>query len=499
MEANPILPILPDWLSKRAADHPNVVAIEAPDGAFTYSELLQVARRLAGVLRESGVQPGEPVALLCRRGLWFTVGLHGVMQADAIAVPLNLRLTPSELAWQLRDAGARVVIHDEDSASLTHAVERELGFHVTAVALPQAVVDGTAGSQAGRAHIALEQPLAIMYTSGTTGHPKGAVITHGNQWWSAMNSALLFGVHRGDRWLAPMPLFHMGGLSVLMRSLIYGTTAVVHNGFDAAAVNAALDRGSIHLLSVVPVMLQRMLADRQRPYPASLRAVLLGGSAATRALLERCQALRVPVSQSYGLTEANSQVTTLRAEDGLRKLGSSGKPLTVTEVAVWVEGRPVEANQVGEIVLRGPTVIPGYWNRPEATAAAFRDGWFQTGDIGYLDEEGYLYVLDRRTDLIVSGGENVYPAEIESVLSTHPAVLDVGVTGQPHPEWGHVPVAFVHAAGEDIHLAEALERHCRERLAGYKVPKAFYFVDALPRNASGKLMRRKLREWLDSK
>jgi O-succinylbenzoic acid--CoA ligase len=243
------------------------------------------------------------------------------------------------------------------------------------------------------------------------------------------------------------------------------------------------------------------LEGRTRGFPATLRCVLLGGSAAPKALLQRCQDLGIPVAQTYGLTEANSQVTTLRPEDGLRKLGSSGKPLPLTEVRVITEaGEPAEPFQPGEILVRGPTVISKYLNNEAASSDSFQDGWFRTGDIGYLDDEGYLFVLDRRTDLIVSGGENVYPREIENVLSTHPLVVDVGVAGREDATWGQVPVAFVQVREPDRPgVEEDLRQYCRERLAGYKVPKEFIFVDALPRNASGKLLRRNLREWLNTR
>ncbi len=487
-------PVLPDWLHRRAADVPNNVALESPDQRLTYAELLQAATGLASKLRDVGLVPGDTVALLCKKGLVFAVGLHGVMQARAVAVPLNVRLTTAELSWQLRDAGVKAIAHDNFFADVAHRLQEELGARVVALNLESVQADGRTHTE--RLHIDLGETLAIMYTSGTTGHPKGAIITYGNQWWSAINSALLLGLQKGDRWLAPMPLFHMGGLSVLMRSLIYGTTAVIHDKFHPDVVNRTIDEQHINLVSVVPVMLQRMLEGRTRPYPEQLRCVLLGGSAAPKALLEQCQALQVPVAQSYGLTEANSQVTTLRPEEGLRKLGSSGKPLPATEVAIWVDGKPVGAHVPGEIVVRGPTIVPGYFHRPDATAAAMENGWFKTGDIGYIDEEGYLYVLDRRNDLIVSGGENVYPAEVESVLSTHPGVIEAGVTGREDATWGQVPVAFIKAVSPGPDLSAELEEHCRKYLAGYKVPKAFFFVDDLPRNASGKLMRRKLREWL---
>jgi O-succinylbenzoic acid--CoA ligase len=224
--------------------------------------------------------------------------------------------------------------------------------------------------------------------------------------------------------------------------------------------------------------------------------MLLGGGPAPRPLLERCARLGVPVSQTYGLTETASQVATLPPQDALRKLGSAGLPLLPTEVRIERDDMPAGPGEVGEIVVRGPSVTPGYLDRPDATARAWRGGWFHTGDLGRLDEEGYLYVLDRRDDLIVSGGENVYPAEVEAVLLAHPAVADAGVVGVPHAEWGQVPVAVVQRRAGTAVTPEELIAHCAARLAKYKVPAAIHWQDALPRNAAGKLLRRVLRDGL---
>jgi O-succinylbenzoic acid--CoA ligase len=289
-------------------------------------------------------------------------------------------------------------------------------------------------------------------------------------------------------------LFHVGGLSILLRSVIYGTTAAVHPGFDAAHVNAALDEDGVTVVSVVANMLQRMLDERgDRPYPASLRCVLLGGGPAPEALLRRCAAIGVPVVQTYGLTETASQIATLAPDDALRKLGSAGKPLSGAELRIVDEsGAECGPGDAGEIVVRGPSITPGYLNRPAETAAAIRDGWLHTGDLGHLDDEGYLYVLDRRDDLIVSGGENVYPAEIEAALQSHPDVVEAGVYGAEDARWGRAPVAVVVLREGAARDAGALLAYCRERLAAYKTPRRIEFAESLPRNAAGKLLRNRL-------
>jgi O-succinylbenzoic acid--CoA ligase len=502
------------WLPWRAAATPDRLALVASDGSrLTYAELNARADDVARRLATLGVHGGDRVGVLLPNGAPFAEVAHACMRLGAILLPLNLRLTPGELAWQVRDAGARVVLHDastEAKAGALCAIATEVAA-VRIDVLPTAdfaranLIRGdldTAGIASAvdaplRDRADPDEPLAIVYTSGTTGAPKGAVLTYSNFWWSAMGSALNLGIQDEDRWLAPLPLFHVGGLSVLTRSAIYGTAAVLHDGFDAERVSAALDNEGITLVSLVPTMLHRLLEVRgDRPSPASLRCVLLGGGPAPRALLERCAALGVPVSQTYGLTECCSQVATLAPREALRKLGSAGRALYPNELRVVDDaGDDPLPGEGGEIIVRGPIVTAGYWNRPDATERAFADGWFRTGDFGTLDEEGYLHVLDRRDDLIVTGGENVYPAEVEGVLLAHPCVAEAAVIGESDAEWGQRVVAVVRLAeGVDPSVADQLQEHCRSSLAAYKVPREVRVSEVpLPRTASGKLRRGELR------
>jgi O-succinylbenzoic acid--CoA ligase len=514
---------MPDWLAARAGLSPARLALAAGGEQLTFRELDRrsrgVARRLAGL----GIQAGERVALLLRSGVATVELVHGTGRIGAVLVPLNVRLAPAELAWQVADVRARLLLYDEVNRAAAeeaaHALtaphppipspfEGEGEYEVSP--LPHT---GRGGRGEGsflalsveqfaalpevdvplRERIDLAAVHTIVYTSGTTGRPKGAMLTYGNHWWSAVGSALNLGLRDDDCWLAPLPLFHVGGLSILMRSVIYGIPALVHDGFDPAAVNRAIDEDGVTIVSVVSSMLRRMLDARDdRPYPPALRHVLLGGGPAPLLLLEESRRRGVPVVQTYGLTETASQAATLPPEDALRKPGSAGKPLLPTELRIERDGRPVPPGEAGEIVVRGPTVTPGYADRSEETARALRDGWLHTGDIGRLDDDGYLYVLDRRSDLIISGGENVYPAEIEAVLAAHPAVAEAGVAGQDDARWGRVPVAFVTLRPGAPATPEELIAFCRERLARYKVPAHVHVVDALPRNAAGKLLRHTL-------
>lgn len=488
---------LPDWLAHRAATTPGRRALEASGRAWDFAGLDRDVTALAHWLAERGVQAGDRVATLLHNGAAPALLVHAVLRLGATLVPLNLRLRDVELAWQLHDARPTLLVAEERTLPLARAAA-DGANGTTLVSMEEAETARDAGAPLRLVHPA-GHPLAIIYTSGTTGTPKGAMLTVANFWWSAVGSALNLGTHADDRWLAPLPLFHVGGLSVLLRSAIYGITAVVHDGFDPEAVNAAIDDERITIVSVVAVMLQRMLDARgDRPWPATLRCMLLGGGPAPRPLLERCARLGVPVVQTYGLTEATSQVATLAPEDALRRLGAAGRPLYPNEIRIErPDGSTAGAGEPGEILVRGPIVMSGYANRAEESARALAGGWLHTGDVGALDDDGYLYVLDRRDDLIVSGGENVYPAEVEAALLSHAGVVEAAVVGIPDEQWGQRVVAFVrvHDAAHPADLAEELRAHCRARLAGYKTPAEIRFAaEPLPRTASGKLRRGALRE-----
>lgn len=492
---------LPDWLTRRAADLPEAPAVICGTTTWSFAELDRQAQATAARLRTLGIGAGDRVAVLLRNGLPFVTLVHALIKLRAVLVPLNTRLSAPEIAWQLSDVRARLLIHDATNAALAQAATGDLTLcriSVDPEAQTPCLNELEGSAFVAPSQIDLDATHVIMYTSGTTGRPKGVMLTYGNHWWNAIGSALNLGHAPTDRWLAVLPLFHIGGLSILLRSVIYGITALVHERFDPLAANAAIERQGATLVSVVATMLERMLDARgKQPYPPTLRAVLLGGGPAPRPLLERCARLGVPVIQTYGMTETASQAATLAPSDALRKLGSAGRPLLPVELRIEQEGQPAPPGTIGEILVRGPTVTPGYANRPEATAHALRDGWLHTGDLGYLDDDGYLYVVDRRDDLIISGGENVYPAEVEAVLRAHPAVADAAVVGLPDAHWGQrVAAAVVVRPGQQL-SAEELLRFCEARLARYKLPRELRFVAELPRNAAGKVLRHALRDaWL---
>ena len=447
---------VPDWLRQRAQLTPDRTALAFEGARWSFLELDRAVDGACGQLRERGIRLDDLVGIRASNSAGFVIALHALMRLGAIAVPINTRLRPSEIEWQAHDADLKLVLDEADVLGLP-------GCHN--------------GARVDR-EFDLDAWHSIVYTSGTTGRPKGAVLTYGNFWWSAVASALNLGLSSDDLWLACLPLFHVGGLAILLRGVIYGMGVMVHPRFDPVAVNEAIDGQGVSMISVVSTMLDRMLVQRgERPYPPHLRCILLGGGPAPRSLLERAARLGAPVVQTYGLTETASQIATLAPEDALRKLGSAGKPLMGAQLRIAADG---------EISVSGPSVSPGYLHQQP------RHDWLRTGDLGHLDEEGFLYVLDRREDLIISGGENIYPAEVEAALLEHPAVDDAGVIGVPDVEWGRQVVGLVvRRPGFAVTEGELIV-FCRERLASYKVPRRIEFRESLPRNAGGKLLRREL-------
>jgi O-succinylbenzoic acid--CoA ligase len=514
---------LPDWLRRRANVSPDHPAIEFGHEVWSFRELDARADATAQRLRALGIAEGDRVALLAANSAAFAQAVFGAARAGAVLVPLNLRLTRPEIEWQLADCDPAMLVTDREewlgTGARPHPDPLPEGEGIRKLLTGTVEIPSVAGAPSPRRlHVVPLEDVAlaplgelktewsydsdavqcIMYTSGTSGRPKGAMLTYGNFFWSAFGSMTQLGIHEDDRWLACLPLFHVGGMSILFRSVLNGTTCVIHNGFDAARANEAIDKDGVTIASLVSTMLIRMLAERGgRAFPPSLRCVLIGGGPVPRELVDKGLKLGIPIAQTYGLTETASQATTLRLSEATARPGSAGKPLLPVALRILREdGSECVPLEAGEIVVQGPNISPGYWRQPDATAQAMRGGWLHTGDAGYFDSEGYLYVLDRRDDLIVTGGENVYPAEVESVLSTHPAVREAGVYAMPDATWGQtVAAAVIPEPGAEVSV-EALQAYCRERLAGYKVPSRVLFTEDLPRTASGKLLRRELRRSL---
>ena len=480
-----------NWPADRAAVTPHALALVAGREHITYRELDRRVQQVAIHLAAHGVGAGVRLAVLLPNTPDYVCLIHAAARLGAILVPLNTRLAAPELAFQLAKTTPALLVTDA-------------GHRPRVVAAPCPVLDVTAlrapVSPAARvpapAPVTLDSPQAIVFTSGTTGRPKGVVLTFGNHFWSATASAYRLGVLPHDRWLSCLPLYHVGGLAVVFRSCLYGTAMVLHDRFDLDDFDAALDADAITLTSLVPTMFYRLLEHRRTPWPAALRAVLLGGAATSPALVEAGKARGVPMAVTYGLTEAASQVATATPDLVLRKPGSPGAPLMFGRVHIGDgEGNTLAAGEIGEVIVRGPMVMAGYFEEPEATAQTLRDGDLFTGDMGYLDDDGDLWIVQRRSDIIVTGGENVYPAEVEAVLDGLPGVRRSCVVGLPDAEWGQSVAALVEvdASAFDVN---ALRSQARQALAGYKVPRLLVRTDALPQTASGKIERRRVAELL---
>ena len=479
-----------DFLTPRALATPERPALMGGERILTYLDLAGWSAALGQVLAQEGIAAKTRVAALLPREPVAVAAVHALARLEAVLVPLNLRLTPAEMRAQLARSGATHLLATPGTAERARAVA---DGRPVIVLPPEAPPRWPPLAPRPVSLPSPSSPLAMLFTSGTTCRPKAALLSAANFAWSAVASAFRLGVLPEDRWLLTLPLYHVGGLSILFRSALYGTTVVLperEGPFDAAQLDAALRRYRVTLVSLVPTMLYRLLQAVPGGPPEHLRVVLLGGAAAPVELVREAQARGYPVALTYGLTEATSQVATANPGDVQRKPGSVGHPLLYTQVRVVDEaGRALPPGEVGEIVVRGPTVFLGYDGDPEATQAALRDGWLHTGDLGYLDAEGALWVVNRRSDLIVTGGENVYPAEVEAVLRAHPAVAEVCVVGVDDAEWGQRVAAAVVLHPDRRVTPATLESHCRARLAGYKVPRRWRFVAELPRTASGKVHR----------
>lgn len=492
---------IPNWLIKRAYLTPKRTAVFYHGEAITFQQLYEQAMTLANKLASLNCQKGQKIAVLLKNHYDSILLLHSLQLLGNIAVILNNRLTENELIFQLKDSEAELLIADQAFTEKCQNIHHEMPeLHIEYLQelhkreeKPFAIVE----------EFQQNEVCTIMYTSGTTGFPKGVMQTYGNHWWSAIGSLLNLGLIEQDAWVLAVPIYHISGFSILIRSVVYGIPIILYEKFDPISINQDLIAGKASIISVVPTMLVNMLENLgDRTYHERLRCVLLGGGPAPVSLLEKCKEKGIPVFQTYGMTETSSQIVTLAPEDSLIKIGSAGKPLFPNQLQILSVNNKTafaKANEIGEIIVKGPTVTKGYYKRDEANKKSFLEGgWFRTGDLGYVDEEGYLFVVDRRQDLIISGGENIYPAEIENVLHSHPAIKEAAIIGIEDEKWGQVPCAFyVLKEGKNV-LPSDLEAFCKNYLATYKVPKKWINIDQLPRNATNKVMRRVLKEMVNT-
>jgi O-succinylbenzoate-CoA ligase len=477
------------------------------DRRFTWREMNNRCNMLAHSLIKLGVRRGDRVALLFPNGIEVYEAIMAAAKIGAIACPLNWRLVPHELAHILNDSGASVLIFDGSFAETAtalrsaHSTDTHVQHWIEVADVPQdfahsyALLLASAPDHEPPLGSGGDDDVMILYTSGTTGHPKGATFSHLNLYWMCFSSTAATDYHYQDVWLMFMPAFHIGGITPFFDVMVRGMKIIIMRGFDAADSVRIIVQEQVTNLIAVPTMLEAMLVcfKVDAAQAKSLRWVFTGGTPLSIELLQSYMNLGINIFEGYGLTESTGVGTQLMIDETHSHLGTAGKRNILSELKlIDTDGRDCPDGTEGEILIRSPAIMKGYWGKPEETANAFLDGWLRTGDIGVRDTQGYLTIRGRIKDMIISGGENIYPAEVEEAIRTHPDVADVAVIGQPSARWGESPVAIIVSATAGLTAAD-ISVHVQQRLARFKQPRACVFVDDLPRNSSGKVLKAQLR------
>lgn len=499
------------WLTKRALLTPDVVAYidDHHTPSLTFSELNARANKIANALREKGVASGDRVALLLMNSPEFVELYFGLAKVGAVIVPLNWRLVADELEFIVKNSGAESLVFGDEF--IEQATELHRRGDKTDVFRWLHVAESTERASYAEDYVALRETgdageptivvggddmLFIMYTSGTTGLPKGVVHTHRTSAWGAMTIAATVYYREGDVFLSPLPMFHVGALTPMTVNLYRGVTSVVMRTFDPIRAWELIDKHRVTTALAVPAMLNFMLAvgDLDRFDFSQLRWCLSGAAPVPESLIQAYADLGIEIHQVYGLTESCGPACVIDSKNALKYIGSTGKEFFHTQVRI-VDGRGQDCppDTPGEILVRGEHNMKEYWRNPEATAETIVDGWLHTGDIGRMNDEGFVYIEDRLKDMIISGGENVYPAEIEKLLMEMDGVRDCAVIGQSSERWGESPFAIVVPAASDLNAADVLS-FCNGRLARFKMPCGVAFAEEIPRNSSGKILKRILRD-----
>jgi len=491
-------------LTKRAFMTPDREALVCESIRRTYRQLNGRANRLANAMKALGVGHGDRVGILALNEPEYFDMYFGLGKIGAILVPINHRLAGPEIEYILSDCDAKVLVFGKEFAEVVDSIRNDIPPRdLIAVfddppewAKSYESVIGEASDEEPEEEGGDDDTLTILYTSGTTGRPKGAQLTHGYYFWNSVNLMSTLGMNVGETTMIALPLFHIGALAGPPWLVHGGGKAVLLRSLDPKRFLELIEEEKVNGFGSVPQLLDflKLVPDFEKYDWGSIKVILVYAAPCPVALIEEYAKAGIEVRQLYGLTECNT-ATVLDAENALTKVGSCGKPFFHTEVRVVdEEGKDVGPEVKGEVLLRAPNMMSGYWNRPEETEAALKDGWLHTGDVGRLDEEGFLYIMDRKKDMIISGGENIYPAEIEDSLRHNPKILDVGVIGYPHEKWGEAVMAVVSVKeGEELTEAELLE-WCQGRIGKFKIPKKVVFTETIPRTPTGKILKRVLRD-----
>ena len=498
-----------EWVRKWTAIQPHKKAVIFEESSLTYEELSTQANQLANALRRKGTQKGDRVGVLLYNSTEYVEIILALSTIGAILVPLNWRLSGAELEFILEDSGADTLIFGEEFTDVVRAIKPNIpvkegnyicvgkGICSWARNYEETIKGEPPKEYEAKTSEDGEDPQIIMYTSGTTGLPKGAILSHRKTFYNVLNADIYYGLTSEDINLVSRPLFHSGGLLVNVAPMLYkGGTIILKKRFRPQEILEGIEKHRVTVIEAAATMFNFILqqCDLKKYDLSSLRCCVTGGERVPHSLLEECFNRGITISQIYGQTET-STLTWLPMRDAKRKLGSVGIPVFHGNVKVInKEGREVKPGEVGEIIVSGPILMTGYWRRPQQTQEAITDGWLHTGDLAKRDDEGFFYVVDREKDMFISGGENVYPAEVEKVYLENPKISDVAVVGVPDEKWGEAGIVFiVMKNGEEMSEEDAL-KYSEGKLAKYKIPKHVEFLEELPMTGSEKIKRRNLRE-----
>ncbi|MHB1127499.1 MAG: o-succinylbenzoate--CoA ligase [Bacillota bacterium] len=491
------------WLDRRVYYDSDKLALVYGDQRFTYKQFNQRVNKFGNALKALGVRKGDRVAALMLNCNQFLEINFAAAKLGAIFVPINFRLTAPEVEYILKDASASVFVYHQPFADLVDSIQDKVPCRSLIC------IEGPRGGHMGYEQVldGQQEPLPVedvmlddvqmmMYTSGTTGKPKGAMLTHGNIFYQTLQGIAMVQTNSDDIALIVAPLFHIGGFGQILAPLYLGGTVILRDKYDPVDALKTIAEEKVTVFFLVPTMWLALtkMPDFDDYDLSSLRICLSGGESCPLTVIEFFQSKGVNFLEGFGMTETTAGGTVLRSKEARRKNGSVGLPLPLMSFRIVDDDdKDVPNGEVGELVLKGPNICKGYWNNPEATGEAFRNGWFHTGDLVRQDEDGFLYIVDRKKDMIISGGENIYPVEIEQILYRHPKIHEVAVVGLRDEKWGERPVAVVAVKpGESISESEVID-FCEDKLARFKIPKQVQFVDHLPRNATGKVLKTQLR------
>ncbi len=504
-------------LTKRASLNPDLEAVfdVATDRRFSYAEANARCNQTANALRALGVAKGDRVGLLLMNSMEFFESFLAIAKAGGICVPLNWRLVPDELEFILNDSGTTTLIFGDEfkdavadlqsrptlsgqgDGATTIAHYLQVGGDLAPFALDYTDTCGAASTDEPEITASDDDELYIMYTSGTTGLPKGVVHTHATSIWACVTMITTCEIRHGDRYIVALPLFHVGALSPMTLNVHRGCTSIIMRAFDPSQVWHIIEDEKVDNMLAVPAMLNFMLQvpDHEQVDYSKLRWIMSGAAPVPVELIKKYAEMGIDIHQVYGMTESCGPACLTSPETAITKAGSTGKAFFHTDVKVMRDdGTEADPGEPGEVWIRGPHVMKEYWNRPDATAETLVDGgWLRSGDVATVDDEGFVYIQDRKKDMIISGGENVYPAEVENVILAHPGVADVAVIGQPSTKWGESGFAVVVKADDGLAESDVLD-HCQGKLARFKQPRGVAFIETIPRNPSGKALKRILRE-----